>query len=406
VAEPARYLPATAAAAPALGDDLRSPAEPTAGDAPEELAVTLTRGDTLSSVLDDAGIDRPEAHEAIAALRKFLDLRTLQIGQKLVLTLLPNPESASLIGLEVEASFDRFAGVTRYPDGSFRGYEQQKQWDKLAFRVKGRVSSGVFSDGVDNGAPPWVMAEFLKLFSFDVDFERDLHSGDRFELVFERYQDSNGTLIDAGNLLFAALTVNGENREYYRFLDANGAARFYDAKGNSIHRALLRTPVDGARLTSGFGKRRHPILGYTKMHKGLDFAAPSGTPIRAAGDGELIFVGRQRGYGNVIEVRHDGSYETLYAHMRRFAKGIKVGGRVKQGQVIGYVGNTGRSTGPHLHYEVRYQGTAVDPSGLRLPSGDHLEAAQLKAFQDQIATIEVFREDEGSAIASANGVKF
>lgn len=386
---------------------IRGPAEPRGLSAPVEKIVSLAKGDTLASVLADAGVERGEAHTAIAALRPLFNPKGLQIGQQVVLTLAPgNDNGASLIGLEVEARFDRFAGITRYPNGEFRAYEQMKQWNKLAFHTAGTVRTSIFADGIGSGAPPAVMADFLRLFSFDVDFQRDIQPNDRFEAVFERYQDRNGKLVHTGELLFAGLNLQGNRREYFRFGGDHGDGRYYDREGNGLQRALLRTPVDGARLTSGYGTRRDPILGYRKNHKGIDFAAPTGTPIRAAGDGVLTFVGRQRGYGRFITIRHNGDYTTAYAHMSRFAKGLTQGKTVKQGQIIAYVGTSGRSTGPHLHYEVRYKSKPMNPRNLTLPSGKQLRGKELARFQDQVAAIESFRKGAGGALASASKVKF
>ena len=387
-------------------ESIRAPGEPTAIGAPVERTVSLERGDTLASVLGKAGVRRQEAYRAIEALRPRFSPRQLQIGQEIALTLLPDGEFHSLIGMQVESRFDRFAGITRYPDDEFHAYEQVKQWNKLAYHTEGTVKHSVFADGVGSGAPPAVMANFLRLFSFDVDFQRDIQPKDGFETVFERYQDQNGKLVHTGELLFAGLNLQGARHEYFLFGGDHGDGRYYDRKGNGLQRALLRTPVDGARMSSGFGKRRHPILGYTKMHKGVDFAAPTGTPIRAAGDGVLTFVGRQRGYGLFMTVRHNSDYTTAYAHMSRFAKGMRKGVRVKQGQIIAYVGSTGRSTGPHLHYEVRYKGKQVNPRKLRLPSGKKLDGQDLLHFQEQVAAIEAFREGAGGALAAATPVKF
>lgn len=343
----------------------------------------------------------------MAALRPLFNPRGLQIGQEVLLTLAPGGSNgASLIGLEVESRFDRFAGITRYPSGEFHAYEQMKQWNKLAFHTSGSVQSSLFTDGIGSGAPPAIMADFLRLFSFDVDFQRDIQPNDKFETVFERYQDRNGKLVHTGELLFAGLNLQGTRHEYFRFGGDHGDGRYYDREGNGLQRALLRTPVDGARLTSAYGSRRDPIRGYRKSHKGVDFAAPTGTPIRAAGDGVLNFVGRQRGYGRFITIRHNDDYTTAYAHMSRFAKGITQGKMIKQGQIIGYVGTSGRSTGPHLHYEVRYKSKAINPRDVTLPSGRKLRGRDLARFQDQVAAIEAFRQGAGGALAAASTVKF
>ena len=387
-------------------DAVRGPAEPSVLNAPYETVAALSRGDTLASVLSTAGISRAEAHAAIVALRPLFNPKRLQVGQEVSMTLATTGGETALVGLEIESRFDRFAGITRHPDGSFQPYEQMKQWNKLAFHTTGSVKTSLFADGVSKGAPPAVMANFLRLFSFDVDFQRDIQPDDKFETVFERYQDQNGKLVHSGDLLFAGLNLQGTRHEFFRFGGEHGDGLYYDRNGNGLQRALLRTPIDGARLSSGYGNRRDPLGGYRRSHKGVDFAAPTGTPIRAAGDGALTFVGRQRGYGRFITIEHNGEYTTAYAHMSRFAKGMSKGKRVRQGQIIAYVGSSGRSTGPHLHYEVRYKGKQVNPNKLRLPSGKKLDGNDLLQFKEQVAAIEAFRKGAGGALAAASPVKF
>lgn len=387
-----------------LPDRVRPPAEPSRAAAPASVRVTLGKGDTLALVLDRANVPYRQAHAAIEALRPVYNPRHLRAGQELALTLAPgNGSQAVLIGLELSARFDQNAGITLYPDGDYRAFTAPKHLNKLPARSAGVIRSSLFSDGLEAGVPAATMADFIRLFSFDVDFERDVHPDDRFELVFERYIDGDGNIVHAGNLLYAGLTVAGRERGYYRFDGGDGDDAFYDAQGNGIRKALLRTPVDGARKSSGFGMRRHPISGYNKMHKGVDFAAPRGTPIRAAGDGVISFAGRKGGYGNYLSVRHNGEYETAYAHMHGFAKGMRRGARVKQGQIIGYVGSTGRSTGPHLHYEVLVKGKHINPATLRLPSGKKLQARDLKRFRQQIGVIDALRNrgTDGDTLVAA-----
>ena len=380
---------------------IRPPSEPTSVVAPIEKVVTLARGGTLGSVLSNAGVPAGEIHRAMAALVKAYDPRRLQIGQEITLTLYDTAAGTSLVGLEVEARFDRLAGVTRYPNGDFHSYEKLKHWSKQTFNAKSSIKHSLFSDGLSAGVPTSAMAKFIQLFSFDVDFQRDIQPGDDFEVVFERYQDRNGKLVHTGDLLYASLTTQGRARSYYLFGGEYGDGAFYDRDGSGLRKALLRTPVDGARLTSGFGGRRDPVKGYRKTHKGVDFAAPTGTPIRAAGEGTLTFVGRQRGYGRFITIKHNDDYVTAYAHMSRFARGMSKGKRVKQGQIIAYVGSSGRSTGPHLHYEVRYKGNKVNPRKLRLPSGHQIAGRNLAFFKQQIVSIDAIRSGAREGVATA-----
>jgi murein DD-endopeptidase MepM/ murein hydrolase activator NlpD len=203
--------------------------------------------------------------------------------------------------------------------------------------------------------------------------------------MYDRFVDSQGETIYHGDIAFAALTLSGQRQALYRFTRDNGEEGFFDPSGKSARKALLRTPVDGARLSSGFGRRKHPILGYTRMHKGVDFAAPKGTPIYAAGSGTVDVAGRNGGYGKYVRIRHNGSYSTAYAHMNGFAKGIRRGTRVKQGQVIGYIGSTGSSTGPHLHYEVIRDGRQMNPMKVKMPAGPKLAGKERERFLAYIA---------------------
>jgi murein DD-endopeptidase MepM/ murein hydrolase activator NlpD len=385
-----------------LADGLRLPVDPTLAFAPTVQEVVVENGDTLAAVLGKVDISRQQAHAAIDALRTVYDPRQLQIGQQIALTLKPNDAGPTLVGLELSSSFDRHAGITLYPDGSYRSFVTPKQLSKSRLSTGGVISSSLFGDGIEAGIPASTMSDFIRLFSFDVDFERDVQANDKFEVVYERYLDRDGEVVHTGDLLYAGFTVGGKERSYYRYSGGDGDDAYYDRDGNGIRKALLKTPVDNARRSSGFGMRRHPVLGYTKMHMGVDFAASTGTPIRAAGDGVISFAGRKGSYGNYVSIRHNGNYATAYAHMSKFARGIRGGKRVRQGQIIGYVGTTGRSTGPHLHYEVMLQGKRINPSALRLPSGQSLKGAELRAFQEQIAVIDALRRDQATATQVAS----
>ena len=375
--------------------------EPASYSIPASRTAKVSRGDTVASLLGDLNVARADVHAAIRALKEIHNPRNIQIGQALrSATVLQNGQPR-LVNVEIESQFDRFAGVTRYPDGTFRPYELLKLWTKSATVIEGTVQTSLFADGLKEGATRAAMSKFLQLFSFEVDFQRDLRVGDKFRLVFEQYFNSAGAPIHSGDLLYAHLIAERVNQKFYRFGGKSGDGNYYDAAGRSQQKALLKTPIDGARLSSGFGVRRHPILGFNKMHKGVDFAAPRGTPIKAAGDGVVTFAGWQGGYGRFISIKHDQKYTTAYAHLSRFARSTRKGRRVKQGQIIGYVGSTGRSTGPHLHYEVRANGRAVNPRRLRLPSGKSISKKQMTAFKDQVAEIDALMSGSINAVAEA-----
>ena len=246
--------------------------------------------------------------------------------------------------------------------------------------VKNIIKNNLYNAAVDEGIEPNIIVEFARIFGFEVDFQRDIRKGDWFEIYYEKFVDDNKKVRDTGKIIYASMYVNGEEINLYNFKFKNDE-EYYDIKGKSITKALMKTPINGARLSSSFGMRKHPILGYNKMHKGTDFAAPSGTPIMASGSGTVTRARWCGGGGNCVKIKHNSTYETIYAHMKSFAKGIKEGKKVRQGQIIGYVGSTGLSTGPHLHYEVLVNGKKVNSQKLKLPSGKILKGDGRQQFE-------------------------
>ena len=246
--------------------------------------------------------------------------------------------------------------------------------------VKNNIKNNLYNSAIDVDIEPNIIVEFARIFGFEVDFQRDIRKGDWFEIYYEKFEDDNGKVKDTGKILYASMFVNGEEINLYNFNYKNDE-EYYDIKGKSITKSLMKTPINGARLSSSFGMRKHPILGYNKMHKGTDFAAPSGTPIMASGSGTVTRARWCGGGGNCVKIKHNSTYETVYAHMKSFAKGVKEGKKVKQGQIIGYVGSTGLSTGPHLHYEVIVNGKKVNSQRLKLPSGKILKGESRKEFE-------------------------
>ena len=246
--------------------------------------------------------------------------------------------------------------------------------------IKNEIKNNLYSAAVDANVEPNIIIEFARIFGFEVDFQRDIRKGDHFEIFYEKFEDENEKVRDTGKIIFASMFVNGEEINLYNF-SYNNEEEYFDIKGKSITKSLMKTPINGARLSSSFGMRKHPILGYNKMHRGTDFAAPSGTPIMASGSGTVTRARWCGGGGNCVKIKHNSTYETIYAHMKAFAKGIKEGKKVKQGQIIGYVGSTGLSTGPHLHYEVIVNGKKVNSQKLKLPSGKILKGEARKEFE-------------------------
>ena len=247
--------------------------------------------------------------------------------------------------------------------------------------IKNEIKSSLYSAAIKSKIEPNIIVEFARIFGFEVDFQRDIRKGDWFEILYERFEDDNNIVQDTGKIIYASMFVNGAEINLYNFKDGSGDIGFYDLKGKSIVKSLMKTPINGARLSSSYGMRKHPILGYNKMHRGTDFAAPSGTPIMASGAGKIIRARWCGGGGNCVKIKHNSTYQTVYAHMKSFARGIKEGRRVKQGQIIGYVGSTGMSTGPHLHYEVIVNGKKVNSQKLKLPSGKILKGKTREEFE-------------------------
>ena len=361
----------------------RRPGRPRAAPgpaAPFHYTLRASAGDTLAGMLTEAGIPGDQAHAAIAALSKRFNPRRIRPGQEVTIHFEPDGRGdGHFTGLSLFPEFDRRIIVARSRSGGFEAAEEKVDLKRILVRHQGGISRSLFLDGEKAGIPRPVLAGMIRAFSWDVDFQRDIRKGDAFQVMHERFLNGAGEAIHDGKILFASLTLSGVRYPIYLHAPEDGGGEYFNEKGESAQKALMRTPIDGARLSSGFGKRRHPILGYTKMHRGVDFAAPRGTPIYAAGSGRVETAGRNGAYGNYVRIRHNARYATAYAHMKRIA--TRRGRRVRQGQVIGYVGTTGRSTGPHLHYEILLGGRRTNPLTVKMPSGRKLKGAELARFQ-------------------------
>ena len=357
-------------------------------------AVMIGKGDTLFVVLTKAGSAANDAEAAIAAFRKVHNPRSLQIGQTLTLAFEPmvNEDKAPALRLAeiaLDVAPDRDVLVARQADDSFRASEVARDLVRRLEKAEGLIQTSLYNAAMEAGLPISILMEMVQIFSFDVDFQREIQKGDQFEVLYENQLNDDGESVALGPVLFASLSLSGQVFGLYRHEPGNGPVDYFNVKGQSARKALMRTPINGASLSSGYGMRRHPILGYNKMHRGLDFSAPRGTPIVAAGDGVIEVAGRNGAYGKYIRIRHNGTYKTAYAHMKSFARGMRAGKRVRQGQTIGYVGSTGRSTGPHLHYEVLRSGAQMNPRKLKLPTGQKLKGAELAQFEQQVRKIRV-----------------
>jgi murein DD-endopeptidase MepM/ murein hydrolase activator NlpD len=264
--------------------------------------------------------------------------------------------------------------------------------DKKIIFKEGKITQSLYKTAIDLNVQPNLIIEFARIYGFQVDFQRDIRKNDNFQIMYEVFEDDKGRIFETGNIIFANLKLSGKNNALYYF-EKKGSEGHYDENGKSVEKALMKTPINGARLSSAFGMRKHPIDGFNKMHKGTDFAAPMGTPIMASGSGVVTRARWCGGGGNCIKIKHNSTYETIYAHMKNFATGIKEGTRVKQGQIIGYVGSTGKSTGPHLHYEVVVNGKKVNSQKLKLPSGKSLKGNERKIFEVEKIKLDVLKSE-------------
>ena len=265
--------------------------------------------------------------------------------------------------------------------------------DKKIIYKENIILQSLYKSAIDENIPANTIIDFAGIYGFQVDFQRDIRKKDKFQIMYEIFLNEKGEIIETGEILFANLKLSGQDNSLYYF-DEEGSQGHYDKSGKSVKKALMKTPINGARLSSPFGMRKHPIDGYNKMHKGTDFAAPMGTPIMASGDGVVKKAGWCGGGGNCVKIKHNSTYQTVYAHMSKFARGIKAGVRVKQGQTIGYVGSTGKSTGPHLHYEVIVNGKKVNSQKLKLPSGKILKGKERKMFETKKIKIDVLKSEK------------
>ncbi len=351
----------------------------------------VRRGDTLMRALVAAGAVRAEAAEAIAALREIYDPRRLMPGQEISVTLASAGDDSDpprLLQVIVEASAERAVAATRGEGDRFAATDIERVLRGVDRRIAGVITDNLFTSARRADLPVPVIMALIRLYSWDVDFQRDIQRGDSFEVFYERLHDLDGAPVKEGEIAFASLVLSGKEVSLYRFKDHHGEVDYYHPNGESVRKALLRTPVDGARLSSRYGKRKHPVLGYTKMHRGVDFAAPRGTPIMAGGDGVVEASGRNGAYGKYVRIRHNSEYKTAYGHMSRIAKAARRGKRVRQGDIIGYVGSTGRSTGPHLHYEILLGGRQINPMTLDLPTGAKLASADLDRFRAEVVALQ------------------
>ena len=349
-------------------------------------------GETFDSILENYSIDKEEVKILKKKLSKKVNLNKLKTNQKIYLTL---DQSKNTIK-EFIFQISNIERVILTQDLENKIFNQRVILTKLKKQVKyseNVILQSLYKAATEKKIPANIIIEFARVYGFQVDFQRDIRKKDKFQIMYEVFVDEKKKIIETGNILFANLILSGEENSLYYF-DGEGSIGHYDKNGRSIQKALMKTPINGARLSSPFGMRKHPIDGFNKMHRGTDFAAPLGTPIMASGSGVIKKAGWCGGGGNCVVIKHNSTYQTIYAHMSKFAKGIRGGVRVKQGQTIGYVGSTGKSTGPHLHYEVLINGKRVNSQTLKLPSGKILKGNERKIFETKKIKLNVLKSEK------------
>ena len=352
----------------------------------------IKSGETFDKILSDYSIDKEEVKILKESLLKKININKLNTNQKIQITL--DQTNNKIKEFIFKISNTEKIYLTRNDENTkFNQEILTIKLDKKIIYKENIILQSLYKASTDQNIPPNTIIEFARIYGFQVDFQRDIRKEDKFQIMYEVFIDKNKKVIETGEILYANLKLSGQDNPLYYFNEKNHEGH-YDKNGKSVQKALMKTPINGARLSSSFGMRKHPIDGFNKMHRGTDFAAPKGTPIMASGNGIIKKVGWCGGGGNCIKIRHNSTYETVYAHMSKFARGIKNGVRVKQGQTIGYVGSTGKSTGPHLHYEVIVNGKKVNSQKLKLPSGKILKGNKRELFETNKIRLDVLKSEK------------
>jgi len=342
----------------------------------------INKGDTIQKILKKYKVKNSEIQTVINQYKKFGKPNQLLVGNKIAIIIEKGKKDQqnSVVKFSVPITKSTTIEISKNEDNKIISEKIITKLYKKKVLAENVIKKNLYSSAVDVKINPDTIIEFARIFGFEIDFQRDIRKNDYFKIIFEKYFDENGEFIKSGSILYAHMSVNGREISLYKFGNDKEYG-YFDINGKSVEKALMKTPINGARLSSPFGMRKHPILGYNKKHLGTDFAAPMGTPIMASGSGTITRAKWCGGGGNCIKIKHNSTYQTVYAHMKSFAKGMKVGKKVRQGQIIGYVGSTGMSTGPHLHYEVIVNGKKVNSQKLKLPSGKVLKDNERKEFE-------------------------
>ena len=352
----------------------------------------ISSGETFDKILDKYFIQSKEILKIKKNLSSDYDLNSLKTNLYIKFTI-DQSNNKKIVSFTFPISRTKKIQLTRKLETDL--FEKKTIITNLIKKIvykEGKILQSLYRTAIDLNVQPNLIIEYARIYGFQIDFQRDIKRNDNFKIMYEVFEDDNGKIFETGNILFADLKLSGMNNSLYYF-DKKGSEGHYDQNGKSVEKALMKTPINGARLSSSFGMRKHPIDGFNKMHRGTDFAAPSGTQIMASGSGVVTRARWCGGGGNCIKIKHNSTYETIYAHMKNFARGIKEGSRVKQGQIIGYVGSTGKSTGPHLHYEVIINGKKVNSQKLKLPSGKILKGNERKVFEVVKIKLDVLKSE-------------
>ncbi|MAV48941.1 MAG: peptidase M23 [Pelagibacteraceae bacterium] len=352
--------------------------------------IVIKKGQSLNSILSEAGASQKEIFNISKILRQYISLKKINTNQ--IFEVLTNKDNREIIRLTVNLDNINSLHIFKQ-DNKFVANKIEKILYKKTVLGEGLIKSSLFQAAQKENIEAEVVVDFARIFGFEIDFQRDIRKNDIFQIVYDKYVDDDGELQKNGKIIYAYMKNKGREIALYRFVDQKGIPGYYQTNGKSIEKALMKTPINGARLSSTYGMRKHPILGYNKMHRGTDFAAPKGTPIMASGSGIIEMAKWNGAYGKYIRIRHNSKYKTAYAHLNGYARGIKRGAKVRQGQIIGYVGSTGRSTGPHLHYEVLVNGKRINSQRLKLPSGRTLRGEDRKKFEISRIKIDVMRSN-------------
>ncbi len=359
----------------------------------EYLEYTSKSGDTHQSIINSLKIDKEEKINILNTILREKKLKILNINQKFIFKL-DNLSDKKIIEFKIETGKKNEILFTKSDDNNeFNSKIITKNFKKSIVYKETIIEDSLYKSAINLNIGPNIILEFARLYGFQIDFQRDIWKKDSFQIIYEEFTNENGKVVDTGEIIFANLNLQNKDYQLYKYQYEKNKIDYFDENGKSIKKTLMKTPINGARLSSSYGKRKHPILGYTKMHTGTDFAAPHGTPIMASGDGKVTKAGWCGGGGNCVKIKHNRKYQTVYAHMSKFGRGIKRGARVKQGQIIGYVGSTGLSTGPHLHYEVIENGKKINSQKLKLPSGKILKGKERKDFEVSKIKIDVLKSN-------------